>query len=66
MFFEDLTDKLIERENNKIVMKYPKLNDFNKYLEDFYNKNGEEKITYVKHFWFYDDVKNKEKPTDFE
>jgi chromosome condensin MukBEF MukE localization factor len=66
MVFENLTDKLIIRENDSLIMRYPQLNDFNKYLEKFYNKYGEEEIKYVKHFWFYDDVKDKIKPTDFQ
>ncbi len=28
------------------------LDDFNKFLESFYNKNGEEKVRYIKHFFF--------------
>lgn len=36
--------------------------EFNKYLENFYNKNWEEKINYIKHYFFYNNVKNKIKP----
>lgn len=38
------------------------LNEFNKYLEDFYNKNWEQKISYQKHYFYYNDVKNRETP----
>ena len=36
--------------------------EFNKFLENFYNKNWEEKINYIKHYFFYNNVKNKIKP----
>lgn len=42
------------------------LNDFNAYLESFYNtENGEkyeEDILYVQHYFYYNDVKNKQAP----
>jgi len=38
------------------------LNEFNLYLENFYNKNWEEKINYIKHYFFYNNVKNKIEP----
>ena len=36
--------------------------EFNKYLENFYNKWGEEKINYIKHYFYFNDVKNKKAP----
>ena len=38
------------------------LNEFNLFLENFYNKKWEEKINYIKHYFYYDDVKNKKQP----
>lgn len=43
------------------------LNEFNKYLENFYNtdKKGEkfeEKLNYIKHYFYYDDVKDRVEP----
>lgn len=37
------------------------LNEFNKYLENFYNQE-EEKLKFLKHYFYYDDVKNKREP----
>lgn len=42
------------------------LNDFNKYLEDFYNKNWEEKPEYVRHYFFFNDTKNTREPALIE
>ena len=36
--------------------------EFNRYLENFYNKNWEEKVKFIKHYWFYNNVKNKKEP----
>ena len=38
------------------------LNEFNWYLEKFYNNTEEEKINYIKHYFYYDDVKNRKEP----
>ena len=32
---------------------------FNTYLEEFYNINGAEKVTYIKHFFFFPKIKRK-------
>jgi chromosome condensin MukBEF MukE localization factor len=38
------------------------LNDFNQVLEDFYNENGKEEINYKKHFFYFNNVVNKQIP----
>jgi len=38
------------------------LNEFNIFLETFYNKDGEEKISYLPHYFYYNDVKGRKKP----
>ncbi len=42
------------------------LNEFNLYLEDFYNTEGKkkyiEKVNYFKHYFYYDDVKGRKVP----
>ena len=38
------------------------LEEFNQTLEDFYNKNWEEQPSYIKNYFFYDNVKNKTLP----
>lgn len=51
----DLTEELKEYSKKD-------LNSFNKYLEDFYNEAVEEKALFIKHFFYYNDVKNKVEP----
>ena len=41
-------------------------NTLNGTLETFYNAKQEPVQTYVPHFWFYDDVKNKMVPENIE
>ncbi len=36
--------------------------EFNGYLENFYNKDWEEKAHFIPHYWFYNDTKNKKEP----
>ncbi len=38
------------------------LEAFNQTLEDFYNEKGEESISYIPHYFYYNDVKNKKLP----
>ncbi len=38
------------------------INVFNQTLEDFYNKDGEEKAIFKKHFFYFNDTKNKKEP----
>lgn len=52
---EDITPKIK-------TYKKLSLNEFNTYLEHFFNHDWEEKINYIKHFFYYDDVKNKKAP----
>lgn len=52
---KDITDKVN-------LYKKMSLNEFNWFLESFYNKYGEEKINYKKHYFYYNDVKNRKKP----
>lgn len=52
---EDYTDEI-----NK--QKEKPLNEFNQFLQDFYNQPPEEKLRYIKHFFYYNDVKEKTLP----
>ena len=36
---------------------------FNQYLEDFYNQRGEEKLNYLPHYFYFNDVKHKKLPS---
>lgn len=54
MEIEDLT---------KQIKSLDDLGEQNKYLEKFYNKYWEEEIFYLKHYFFYDDIQGKTKPT---
>ena len=47
---EDITEQINLYKNMSLW-------EFNKYLESFYNKNWEEKVNYIKHYFFYNDVK---------
>lgn len=38
------------------------LNEFNKALEDFYNQKPTEQLKYIKHYFYYNDIKNHKKP----
>ena len=38
------------------------LSGFNKALEDYYNADGEESLSYQRHFFYYNDVKGKAPP----
>ena len=42
------------------------IKEFNQALENFYNRKGEEKVSYVPHYFFYNDVKNKTLPKNTE
>lgn len=44
------------------IYKNKSLNDFNSFLENFYNKDWEEKINYIKHYFYYDDIKYRVAP----
>ena len=52
---EDITEQINLYKNMSLL-------EFNKYLENFYNKYWEEKINYIKHYWFYNNVKNRKEP----
>jgi len=52
---EDITEQINLYKNMSLW-------EFNKYLENFYNKNWEEKVKFIKHYWFYNNVKNKKEP----
>ena len=39
------------------------LASFNHYLENFYNQNWEEKLRYLPHYFYFNDVKHKKLPT---
>lgn len=53
--FEEQTDQL------KLASK-GSLEEFNQTLEAFYNKKGEEKVSYIPHFFYYNNVKDKKLP----
>ena len=56
---EDITKELKQKSNSN-------LEEFNKYLESFYNQQGTEKLRYIKHFFYYNNVKNKKLPEVIE
>ena len=51
----DQTKELKKLSNNS-------LEKFNQCLEDFYNKNWEEKVSYVPYYFYYNDVKGRKLP----
>lgn len=51
----DYTDEI-----NKI--KTNNLNEFNQFLEDFYNKEPAEELRFIKHYFYYNDVNNRKEP----
>lgn len=51
----DLTKEINENKKKS-------LNEFNKFLEDFYNKEPKEELRYLKHFFYYNDVKDRKEP----
>lgn len=54
----------IEIENyTKKLKNIKNINEFNQILEDFYNKDWEEIIKYNRHFFYFDNVKNKKEPS---
>ncbi|MBS8122166.1 AMP-binding protein [Candidatus Vampirococcus lugosii] len=57
----------IEIENYTNILKNTKnINDYNQKLEEFYNKDGEEKVNYKKHFFYFNNTKNKELPLNID
>ena len=44
------------------IYKEKSLNEFNVYLEEFYNKDWVEEINYIKHYFYFDDVKDRKQP----
>jgi acyl-CoA synthetase (AMP-forming)/AMP-acid ligase II/acyl carrier protein len=63
IFFVPKREVKIEIQNlTKELKNIKDLNDFNKYLEDFYNKDWVEEVRYLKHFFYFDDVKWKKIP----
>lgn len=53
--FQEQTEKL--RSASKESLEH-----FNQILEDFYNEKGEEKVSYIPHYFYYNDVKYKQLP----
>lgn len=63
IFFVPKRKVKIEIENfTKKLKNINDLNEFNQTLEDFYNKDGKEEINYYKHYFYYNDCKNKKRP----
>lgn len=57
----------IEIENYTNILKNTKnINDYNQKLEEFYNKDWEEKVNYKKHFFYFNNTKNKELPLNID
>jgi len=52
---KDITDQVN-------VYKKMSLNEFNGFLENFYNKYWEEDLKYIKHYFYYNDVKDRKEP----
>lgn len=57
IYIENITD-----EAKKHINKY-NLNQFNKYLEDKYNQNWEEELLYLKHYFYYNNTKDRKLPS---
>jgi acyl carrier protein len=55
IYIEDITEQIN-------TYKKMSLNEFNWFLENFYNKNWEEKINYIKHYFYFNDIANKKEP----
>jgi hypothetical protein len=51
----DITDQILTYKNMS-------LNEFNSFLENFYNQNKKENVKFIPHYWFYNDVKGKKEP----
>ncbi|MGE4443960.1 MAG: AMP-binding protein [Candidatus Altimarinota bacterium] len=63
IFFLPKRKVQIEIQNyTKILKNTSDIHQFNQILEDYYNQNGEEKITYKKHFFYYNDIGDKTPP----
>lgn len=63
IFFLPKRKVQIEIQNyTKILKNTSDIHQFNQILEDYYNQNGEEKITYKKHFFYYNDIWDKTPP----
>lgn len=63
IFFSPKRKVHIEIKNyTKILKNTSDLHSFNQILEDYYNQTGEEKITYKKHFFYYNDIWNETPP----
>jgi len=54
--------EIIDITNEINTYKNMTLNEFNWFLENFYNKNWEEKVNFIKHYFYHDDVKDKKEP----
>ncbi len=52
---EDITEQINLYKNMSLW-------EFNWFLENFYNKSPEEKLNFIKHYFYYNDVKNKKEP----
>ena len=64
-FFFPRRKVVIEIEDQTILLKKQckkSLEEFNQTLEDFYNKNWEESVSYVKNYFYYNNVKGKTLP----
>lgn len=56
---EDITKEInINKEKN--------LNDFNTFLEEFYNRDPKEELKFLRHYFYFDDVKDKKLPDIIE
>ena len=55
----DLTQEINENKTKS-------LNEFNKFLEDFYNKLPKEELKFIKHYFYYNDVKDRKEPEIIE
>jgi len=64
-FFVPRRKVVIEIEDKTTLLKKQckkSLEEFNQTLEDFYNKNWEESVSYVKNYFYYNNVKGKTLP----
>lgn len=60
--FMEIVDLTQEINENKTKS----LNEFNKFLEDFYNKLPKEELKFIKHYFYYNDVKDRKEPEIIE
>jgi long-chain-fatty-acid--[acyl-carrier-protein] ligase len=62
----DVSIEIIDITKDVNEFRLKSLNEFNKFLEDFYNIKPKEKLRFIKHYFYYNDVINKKEPDIIE